>query len=359
MPKTVFLHGRPAPHPLHASLARSVNADFLPIDYLLRFHDRKSTRFYRYVSGMVCGMCLRRDYSLIIAEGSHTPPVVAKKLGLLRQGQKIAALMGSETLYFIKTQYYSKRTCRLLIRLLSNYDVVFCIGMMQTNIARELLDKPPRGPVIVTISPGFSQERGEAFRDLAPRLDGNRLLLIANGPGEFRAWYKGLDLVLEALALASTAYPDLELVILGEWEAGCRNALLARFPQIRRQVRFAGPTSDLAPYVTDSCLYVHLARGDAFPICTLEMMAAGLPAIVSEWTGSREAVEQVDASLVVPLDARAAADRIVRYMSSPLEERQQLSTALRQLAYRKYTQAAAIERFRAAVGELIHDPVPV
>ena len=309
--RTLFIHGRPAPHPAHASLARSVNADFLPIDYLLHFHDRKSTRLYRYLSGVVCGVCLPRDYSLIIAEGSHTPPVVAKKLGLLRRGQKIAALMSSETLYFIKSGYYSRRTCKMLTQLLSCYDALLCAGPMQARIARELLDEPPRGPVIATVALGFSPERGEALGRLTPRLDGSRLLLIANGPGEFRAWYKGLDLLFQALELASVACPGLELTILGEWEEGCRDALFVRFPQVSGRVRFAGPSRDLAPHVSNSCLYVHMARGDAFPVSVLEMMAAGLPTIVSEWTGSREAVEQVDPSLVVPLDPRVAADRIV------------------------------------------------
>lgn len=350
-PKTLFLHGRPGPHPCHAALARSIDADFLPVDYVLRSLDRPSSRFYRHLSGLVCGLGLlrRRCYGLILAEGSHAPPVIAKKLGLLGRNQKIAALMSSETLYFIKSGYYPPRTCRRLIKLLTCYDTLLCAGPLQVSIAEELIPAPPDGPEILQVSLGFSPERGQTLGQVIPALTSKRLLLVAHGTSEFRAWYKGLDLLFEAFALVSTTYPELELVIVGEWDREFSAGFLAKFPEISSRIMFAGSVKDLGPYISRSCLCVHLARGDAFPVSILELMASGLPTIVSEWTGTREAVEQVDPSLVVPLNAKAAAERIVRYLASPVEEKLRLSAAMRDLAIQEYTEAAAIVRFRAAV----------
>jgi glycosyltransferase involved in cell wall biosynthesis len=353
-PKTLFLHGRPGPHPFHEALAHSVNADFLPVDYLLRCHDRPTSRVYRYLSWLLCGIRLpRQPYQVILSEGPYMPPVVAKRLGLLRRRQKIAALLSGETLYFIKSGYYPARTCTKLRKLLGLYDGLICTGPLTTKLAHELVR---RGPVILTIPVGLNHQRAQKLAKISPRLEGNRLLLVAQGPGGFRAWYKGVDLLLDALARVAPFHADLQLVIVGEWDAESRAYLLGRFPELARRVVFAGYATDLEEYmshVANSCLCVHLARGDACPISVLEVMAGGVPAIVSDCTGTYEAVAQVDPSLVVPLDPQAAAEHILRYLRSSLEEKRRLSAACRQVALAKYTQQHSIERFRSALVALV------
>jgi glycosyltransferase involved in cell wall biosynthesis len=349
-PKTLFLHGRPGPHPFHAALARSVEADFLPVDFLLRSHDRPASRLHRYLSWLLCGVFLpRRRYEVILSEGPYMPPVVAKSLRLLRRDQKIATLLSGETLYFMKSGFYPPRTCAKLKKLLGRYDALLCHGPLTTRLAHELV---PQARMIRKFQSGIDPLRAEALAKVSPRLDGNRLLFVAHGPSGNRAWYKGIDLLLEAFTRVAAWRADLELTVVGWWDADYCAPLLARFPQLAGRVSFAGSATDLdqyASYVASSCLCVHLARGDACPISVIEMMAGGLPTIVSEWTGTYEAVGQVDPILVVPLDPQIAADRILGYLRSPLEEKRRLSAICRQVALVQYAQERSFDSFRGAL----------
>jgi len=95
-----------------------------------------------------------------------------------------------------------------------------------------------------------------------------------------------------------------------------------------------------------------LARGEAFGISILEAMLAGVPSIVSEWTGAREVVEQVDRQLVVPTDPAAAADRIRWYLGLPTPEKQRLSERSREVAA-TYTEERATQVFRDAISQIM------
>lgn len=352
-PKVLFLHGRPVPHPFHEALARSVDADFLPIDFLLRWHDRDAGRLYRYLSSIVCGVFLpRRKYDIIVSEGPYIAPVVTKAFWLLRRHQKIATLLPGETLPFMKSGYYSARTTAKITKILSWYDSLICSGPLITKLAHEYV---PSGSIISTINTGVSKPRREALQNITPDLSSKRLLYISNGPSGFRAWYKGIELVLETMALVAEARPELELCIVGWWDLDFRQSLMAKFPTLANRVFFTEIAKDLAvyaSYLASSCLCLHLARGDACPISVLEAMAGGLPVIQSDFTGTYEAGEQVDPSLVVPLDARLAANRVLAYLDSPLEEKRALSERSRQVALSQYTQERSIDEFKAALAKL-------
>jgi len=100
-------------------------------------------------------------------------------------------------------------------------------------------------------------------------------------------------------------------------------------------------------------LYLHLGRGDAFPNVVLEVMAAGLPAIVSEWTGAAEVVEQVWPEGVVPLSAEKATEAVVRYFSLTETEKRLLSEKSATLIREKYRLSQAIAIFQNAFEEAL------
>lgn len=245
--RTVFIYGRPGPHPLHRALVGAISSDLVPLDFLLRWYDVASaSRARRYLSWLLCAL------------------------------------------------FFPNR---------STYDVFVADG----------------------------------------------ILFIGNGPGEWRGWYKGLDLLLPAVARAAAALDELHLVVIGRWEMPYRERLLASCPEAGPLVRFVGPTEDLSPHLAGATLYVHLGRGEAFGVSILEAMCAGVPPLVSEWTGAREAVEAVDRRLVVPLDARRASEQIRWYFGLPPAERRALSARSREVGA-TYTeergQTAFVTEFR-------------
>jgi glycosyltransferase involved in cell wall biosynthesis len=84
----------------------------------------------------------------------------------------------------------------------------------------------------------------------------------------------------------------------------------------------------------------------------LEAMCAGVPSIVSEWTGTREAVEHVDPGLVVPCDAESAAEKVHWYFSLSPEARRALSARCREVAA-QYSEERAVESFVSSYRQVL------
>src|SRR5688572_2055623 len=125
-----FIHGRPAPHPIHTKFAKSVNADFHLVDFVLRWHDVQVYPFKRYISWFICAILFpnRRKYSIFMTEGMHFPPAIMKWLSLLRGDQKVVGLLSDEALYFIYSGFYSGTTTKAMTKLLKSYDALICCG---------------------------------------------------------------------------------------------------------------------------------------------------------------------------------------------------------------------------------------
>ena len=268
-----------------------------------------------------------------------------RRLGLLRPEQRTAAIIAGETPYFLRAGRYPRPRAAALRRALCAYDDLVCVGSMHTELVREALAGAPRRPRIHTIPPGVPEARRQSLAPLRPDLAGQRLLYIGNIIAHWRMFYKGLDLVVAAAARAQAAAPALRLEVLGDLTPAVRGACAK---DAGDWLSFSGPAGDVAPALRRAALYVHLSRGDAGPITVLEAMSAGVPALVSEWTGLRDAVAAVDPRLVVPLDAEVAAARVRCYLELPAARKEALSARGREVAAR-YTEARAVSAFRSAL----------
>lgn len=321
----------------------------MPIDFLIRWHDVPSRRWRKYLSWLLCAAFFPRvrDYQVFLANSVHFLPVVMRLLGRLRRDQKIVAIVSDETPYFLKARRYSPLAHRALLSALRRYDALICCGRMEAHLVESLLDGRPGPPVFTVRGVGVGRDRREAFSRVRPSLDGRTVLFIGSGPMEWRGWYKGLDLLFDALALAATDLGALRLCVVGDWHPAYLGALTGHLPPSSVTLDLPGgvwQVSRLAHYLSGAALYVHLGRGDAFPNTVIEAMYAGIPCIVSEWTGTREAVEQVDPRLVVPCAAESAAERIRWYFGLPLATKEELSARSREVAA-QYTEERAVGSF--------------
>jgi glycosyltransferase involved in cell wall biosynthesis len=129
---------------------------------------------------------------------------------------------------------------------------------------------------------------------------------------------KGTDVFLAAAALALRKQPSLRFEHIGPgrpWgddEYEDQVAATARSPQLRGSVHMLGhrPARDaLARW----SLFVLSSRQEAFPLGTLEAMAAGIPVIATEVGGVPEQIVHLDSGVLVPAeDPSALAEWIVR-----------------------------------------------
>ncbi|HOL83525.1 MAG TPA: glycosyltransferase [Caldisericia bacterium] len=158
---------------------------------------------------------------------------------------------------------------------------------------------------------------------LKRRFDHN-ILFIGNGPDWY---YKGLDLLVESFKEIKNYYDDAHLYILGNWS----NEVVSKYST--EGISFVGYASP-EDYVEKCSLYIHLGRGDTFPVSSLEAMLGGLPTIVSEFTGTKEVVSEVNKDFVLPLDKDKIVKRVIEYFELSDEDKYALSLKFRESAKR-------------------------
>jgi len=350
-----YIHGRPGAHPMHRKFAESVHAEFHYVDFKMRWQDRDRSVLYKALSSLVCAIAFpnRKKYGLFLVDNLHFMPVVMKSLGLLRRRQKIVVHMGSHTLYFIYAHRFSKLNEWLHKQALRRYDAVICEGEMAADLTVRILGK--KAPPIYTVINGIPGEhfpKGEA-RIINPA--SKTLLFMGHGPGKDRMWYKGLDIMIEAFHLALQTDPDLRFRIVGNWEKLRIDQVLQKYPEKTRKAIFLLPgQNDLEEVLKDAGLYLHCARGEAYGITILIALAHGVPALVSEWTGAKEVLKEIDLRLIAGLDAPLIAEKIIWYFNLAAAEKNRLSEKSADLA-RTYTEERAISFHVEVFNKMLND----
>jgi glycosyltransferase involved in cell wall biosynthesis len=256
----------------------------------MRWQDQERARPYVIASWFVCAATLprRQSYDVFLIDNLHIGPVLMKRL-FLRRDQKIVAHLASHTLYFLKAHRFSPAVERLHLWALRNYDALICSGAMATELVQDLLGG--KSPPLYETFGGVPTARERILNAVSPNLESRRIVFIGSGPSEFRRYYKGLDLMVAAVALAATDDDEIEFDIVGEWDPATIEMLTAGLEQgVRRRIHFLGPVDDVADVFRRASLYLHCARGDAFPVATMEAMKSGVVPLVSAWTGTRQIV---------------------------------------------------------------------
>jgi glycosyltransferase involved in cell wall biosynthesis len=178
---------------------------------------------------------------------------------------------------------------------------------------------------------------------------------------------KGTDVFLEAARLAHERCPELRFEHIGQTGLDDDSAFqqevaaLATGEALADVVTMLGrrPASEgLARWE----LFVLSSRQDAFPLATLEAMAAGIPVIATEVGGLREQLRHLETGvLVAPEDPNALADWIVRLHGDPELRARLAAEAARQVQSRfsLERQAETLHEAYIAALNLRHGPPPV
>lgn len=352
--KVVFIQGRPGAHQMHQKFASSVGADFCFVDFKMRWQDKDKSIFYRALSWIVCAITFpnAKRYSIFYVDNLHFMPVLMKKLKLNRKKQKIVAHLGSHTLYFIYAHRFSKFTELLHIWALRNYDALICEGQMAEDLVKRILNG--KTPPLYTIINGIPQDH-HPNEGLSAKLNTSTILFAGHGPGKERLWYKGLDLMLQAYNIAKNINPSLEFVIVGEWNQEVLREHLSGFnEETVKAIKFVGGVKNMESYFAEASLYLHCARGEAYGLTVLIAMAYGLPVLVSEWTGTKEIVKQIDESYIVELNPEKIANRIVEYFDLSISERKKIGEKGK-LVGTMYTEERAIQEFKDKFNKMEDD----
>jgi len=169
---------------------------------------------------------------------------------------------------------------------------------------------------------------------------------------------KGTDVFLHAAELALRTLPELRFEhagaprLWGDDEFDREVEELALSPPLRPAFTWLGRTPVPAALARWK-IFVLASRQDAFPLSTLEAMAAGLPVIATSVGGLPEQIAHLETGVLVsPEDPAALADWIVRLHDDP-ELRLRLGEAGQRHVRESFTFAAQAEGLNAAYEEAL------
>jgi glycosyltransferase involved in cell wall biosynthesis len=336
-------------HPNRLKLTPSVGAELVPADPVLPWLHMAEPPAWRKLLSLVLSAAFfprRREWDLLIGDGPQHLPVLMKKFGFLRRDQVIVPYLAGEFAYFLATGYYGEKKSKKLRDLFLHWDAYLCQGEMTEEFVKQILPESRHKDVFV-FQNFLREERLAELGYISPDFSSRQLVFVGNGPGGFRVTYKGLDLMFEAFSLAQKRIGDLSWTIVGDWSESVLSDLKSRFGVTN--VDWKGPVSDLGSIFSQSSLYFHCSRGDAYPNTVLEAMAAGLPALVSDLTGQRRVVESIHPQLVSPVNPMEIADRLIWYFSLTTQERASLGLRGRETVVSGFDQSAATAVFMSQI----------
>jgi len=351
--QVAYIQGRPGAHPMHKKFAEAVSATFHFVDFKMRWQDREKSILYQITSWFVCAFSFpsKKKYDIFLVDNLHFMPVLMKSFGLISKKQKIVAHMGSHTLYFIYAHRFSKPVEYLHIQALKRYDALICEGKMAETLVREILGNAT--PKIYAIINGIPEEHFPKQINL--NLKNKNILFIGHGTGKERMWYKGLDLMIAAFALAKEKDSELSFTIVGEWDKDLQEELLKDYnEETRKSINFVDETPQLDKYINNSSLYLHCARGEAYGLTILIAMSYGLPTLISEWTGAKEVVEQIDKKFIAPINPQDIATKINWYFSLDIKDKEAYSAKFREIGC-TYTEKRVLSDFNEKFLQLEKD----
>jgi glycogen synthase len=154
--------------------------------------------------------------------------------------------------------------------------------------------------------------------------------------GRLDVFHKGLDTLLEAIAILVRDRPGLEIRIAGRGKDSERVAAHARDLGISQNVRMLGAVSDEERNSLFAGALVQLmpSRFEGFGLAAAEAMAAGVPLVASAVGSLPEVVDAPRGGVLVPADdPRALADATRSLLDDP-SSRDALSASARESARR-------------------------
>jgi len=158
------------------------------------------------------------------------------------------------------------------------------------------------------------------------------------------SWYKGFDCFLEAAAKVSTAYPDVQFLIVGDGEIRKELERLAMNLGIASQTIFTGFRPDSLEILALMDVFVLPSPHEAMPYTVLEAMASAKPVIAIEGTGAQDAVQEGETGLLVPpRDPEALAAAIMALLRDKAKS-QAMGLAGRKVVESRFTLAQMIRQ---------------
>ncbi len=167
---------------------------------------------------------------------------------------------------------------------------------------------------------------------------------------------KAQDLLVEALQEIDLPY---ELTFVGDGPTRTSVEQQVKNAGLSHKVKFAGLRMDIPELLASSDIFALFTHWEGFPISILESLRAGLPLVVSDVGGNREAVDPSCGCVVAPGDVTGFRDAL-RLLLANQALRSSMGRAARQRYVNHFTLDAMIRQttavYRSAMGSELEYP---
>ena len=331
--KTIFVSLR-RPHPSHKGLADSIGSEFISFTNF-RFGPDLITPI-NIIEIIVNGLKLPK-YDVYLCEGLLlTLPILAKKMMGYKKGKVIVLLAESNlivaTLGMPKAKHVRKKLWKLSSKMLWKIAPKYIDGAIAVSkFMKEEASKVLSGPIRIA-HPYVRDEVYEALRNTAPSLESHNIVFVGEGKPE-----NGINVLLDAFKIVKKDFFDANLCIIGKNHSEKWNKIDG--------VHVEGFVNDFVPYFQKSSLFCLIGAGQPFPVAVLEALCAGLPTIVSKYTGSKEIVKKIGKEFIAELDPEDVANRIIWYFSLSEREKKEISKKAKEIS-KSFNKKERCEKFQ-------------
>lgn len=142
---------------------------------------------------------------------------------------------------------------------------------------------------------------------------------------------KNWDTLLQAFAKVTPEYPELRLVLIGDGPAKDSLQQLSSDLGVAGQVTFTGavPFGEIPTYLKAANVFAFASVTETQGLVTIEAMAAGLPVVAVDGSGTRDIVEHDKQGFLVENDPEALAEGLRKLLSDPQQIKRFSSNALK------------------------------
>jgi 1,2-diacylglycerol 3-alpha-glucosyltransferase len=166
---------------------------------------------------------------------------------------------------------------------------------------------------------------------------------------------KNWDTLLKAAKIVRENHPDLRVVLIGDGPARSDLEGLASELGIADHVTFTGevPFVDVPAYLKAANIFGFASTTETQGLVTMEALAAGLPVVAVDASGTRDILTDGEQGFLVPNDAEALAASIIRLLESPARMETFKENALGKA--REYDQRDCAKRLIEVYDQAIED----
>lgn len=162
-----------------------------------------------------------------------------------------------------------------------------------------------------------NKKRYARFQHIIPNIQDNTFIFIGHC---YNSMQKRVDLLVEAFAKTHPNTTHSKLIIIGRgWDKFFNTQQKEYYT--KNNIHFIGETYDLDEFLKQSAFVIHPGELEGFGLSVIECMLAGLIPLVSNQTGSKDAVIQLNRELIFELTEEALIQKILWVKNLTKEQR--------------------------------------